>query len=84
MAYIGDYRNIWAGGAVSLLSPWRPSRKFQAPQTMEDPSEELKASKAERAARFNATNAAHVVTPSVDLAEIKRKRQEEMRALEEK
>lgn len=83
MVCIGDYRNIWAGGAVALL-PWRPSRKFQPPQLMEDPSEELKAAKAERAARFNATTTAPVLTPSVDLAEIKRKRQEEMRAVEEK
>lgn len=84
MVFIGDYRNIWAGGSVALLPPWRPSRKFQPPQLMEDPSEELKAAKAERAARFNATTAAPVLTPSVDLAEIKRKRQEEMRAVEEK
>lgn len=66
------------------LLPWRPSRKFQPLQTMEDPSGELKAAKAERAARFRATTAEPVLIPSVDLAEIKRKRQEEMRAVEEK
>lgn len=82
MVWFGDYCNIWAGGAVSLLPPWRPSRKFQPPQLMDDPSEELKAAKAERAARFIATQS--VQTPAVDLSEIKRKRQEEMRAAEEK
>lgn len=70
-------------GAVKLL-PWRPSRKFQAPKMMDDPSEELKASKAEREARFRASTVEPVMTPSVDLAEIKRKRQEEARAAEEK
>lgn len=51
---------------------------------MDDPSEELKASKAEREARFRASTVEPVMTPSVDLAEIKRKRQEEARAAEEK
>lgn len=70
-------------GAVKLL-PWRPSRKFQAPQIMEDPALELKAQKAEREARFRATTAEPVLAPAADLAEIKRKRQEEARAAEEK
>lgn len=70
-------------GAVKLL-PWRPSRKFQAPQIMEDPALELKAAKAEREARFRATTAEPVLAPAADLAEIKRKRQEEARAAEEK
>lgn len=69
--------------AVKLL-PWRPSRKFQAPQKMEDPDLELKAAKADREARFRATTAEPVLTPAADLAEIKRKRQEEARAAEEK
>lgn len=51
---------------------------------MDDPSEELKASKAEREARFRAATTEPVLTPTVDLAEIKKKRQEEMRAAEEK
>lgn len=51
---------------------------------MEDPEEELKAAKADREARFRANTAEPVLTPSVDLAEIKRKRQEEARAAEEK
>lgn len=51
---------------------------------MDDPSEELKAAKADREARFRATTAEPVLTPTVDLAEIKRKRQEEMQAAEEK
>lgn len=70
-------------GAVKLL-PWRPSRKFQAPEIMEDPALELKAAKAERDARFRATTAEPVLKPSVNLAEIKRKRQEEAREVEEK
>lgn len=70
-------------GAVKLL-PWRPSRKFQAPSMMEDPEMELKAAKAERAARFRATTAEPVLAPAADLAAIKRKRQEEARAAEEK
>lgn len=70
-------------GAVKLL-PWRPSRKFQAPQIMEDPALELKAQKADREARFRATTAEPAMTPAADLAEIKRKRQEEARAAEEK
>jgi hypothetical protein len=70
-------------GAVKLL-PWRPSRKFQAPQILEDPALELKAAKAERAERFRATTAEPVLAPAADLAEIKRKRQEEARAAEEK
>lgn len=75
-----DVYNIGLG-AVKLL-PWRPSRKFQAPQLMEDPALELKAAKAEREARFRSTTTES--TPAVDLAEIKRKRQEEARAAEEK
>lgn len=51
---------------------------------MEDPALELKAAKAERANRFRATTAEPILTPAVDLAEIKRKRQEEARAAEEK
>lgn len=51
---------------------------------MEDPALELKAAKAEREARFRATTAEPVLAPSADLAEIKRKRQEEARAAEEK
>lgn len=51
---------------------------------MEDPALELKAAKAEREARFRATTVEPVLTPSVDLAEIKKKRQEEARAAEEK
>lgn len=70
-------------GAVKLL-PWRPSRKFQVPKMMDDPSEELKAAKADREARFRASTVEPVMTPSVDLAEIKRKKQEEARAAEEK
>lgn len=77
-----DARNIGLG-AVKLL-PWRPSRKFQVPQLMEDPALELKAYKAERAANFRATTAEPVLAPAADLAEIKRKRQEEARAAEEK
>lgn len=77
-----DARNIGLG-AVKLL-PWRPSRKFQVPQMMEDPALELKAAKAEREARFRASTVEPVMTPATDLAEIKRKRQEEARAAEEK
>lgn len=77
-----DARNIGLG-AVKLL-PWRPSRKFQAPQIMEDPALELKAAKADREARFRATTAEPVLTSTADLAEIKKKRQEEARAAEEK
>lgn len=51
---------------------------------MEDPALELKAAKAERAARFRATTAEPVLAPAADLAEIKRKRQEEARAAEER
>lgn len=51
---------------------------------MEDPGLELKAAKAERAERFRATTAEPVLAPAADLAEIKRKRQEEARAAEEK
>lgn len=77
-----DARNIGLG-AVKLL-PWRPSRKFQVPQMMEDPALELKAAKADRAERFRATTVEPILTPSADLAEIKKKRQEEARAAEEK
>lgn len=70
-------------GAVKLL-PWRPSRKFQAPQIMEDPALELKAAKAERLEKFRATTAEPVLAPATDLAEIKKKRQAEARAAEEK
>lgn len=52
---------------------------------MEDPSEELKAAKADREARFRASTLEPDFAPAqVDLAEIKRKRQEEARAAEEK
>lgn len=51
---------------------------------MEDPALELKAARADREARFRATTAEPVLTPSVDLAEIKRKKQEDTRVAEEK
>lgn len=74
-------------GVVKLL-PWRPSRKFQPLKMMEDPSEELRAAKAERAERFRAATAEPVLSTTTEntqaLADIKKKRQEEMRAAEEK
>lgn len=73
----------WARDVAKLL-PWRPSRKFQQQQAMEDPSKELKAAKAERAARFNAANVEPAKDNSQELAELKKKRQQEMRAAEEK
>lgn len=77
--------NLSDRGAVKLL-PWRASRKFQPLKMMDDPSEELKAAKAERAARFRAQTAEPVLSTqnTQALADIKKKRQEEMHAAEEK
>lgn len=71
-----------AGVAVKLL-PWRPTRKFQPMKVMDDPKEELNAFKAEREARFRASTLEPDFAP-VDLAELKKKKQEEARAAEEK
>lgn len=51
---------------------------------MEDPDLELKAARADREARFRATTAEPVLAPASDLAEIKKKRQAEARAAEER
>lgn len=51
---------------------------------MEDPELELKAAKADREARFRSVTVEPVMTSAADLTEIKRKRQEEARAAEEK
>lgn len=70
---------------VKLL-PYRPTRKFQAPSLMEDPSLELKAAKAERLERFNASQPVPVNDreEAERLAERKKKRQEEAKLVEER